>query len=220
MAKNTSTGKEKMTAEEFFEKNQKVIGIAMLTIIVVVGGIFLMRYMKANKNADAQIDIFQAQYYFEQDSLDLALNGDGRNLGFLNIISIYKNTEAANLSNFYAGAIFLKQRDYALAISHLENFSTGEDVIQARAYSLIGDAYMEQGNFSNAASQYEKASDKASDKFFSPTYLMKQSLAHEKMMDYTAAIAPLDEIIEKYFGATEYNEAKKHKARLEGLASR
>ena len=124
MAKNTDSGKVKMTGEEFFEKNQKVIGIAMLAIIVVVGGIFLMRYMKTNKNADAQADIFQAQYYFEQDSLDLALNGDGRSLGFVNIIEIYSNTEAANLSNFYAGAIYLKQRDYASAVSHLEKFTT------------------------------------------------------------------------------------------------
>ena len=220
MAKNTSTGKEKMTGEEFFQKNQKVIGIAMLAIVVVVGGIFLMRYMKTNKNATAQSEIFQAQYYFEQDSLDLALNGDGRSLGFLNIIDIYGSTDAANLSNFYAGAIFLKQRDYSSAISHLENFTTGEDIVQARAYSLLGDAYMEQGNFSNAATQYGRAADKAGDKFFSPTYLMKQSLAHEKMTDYSAAIASLEEIIEKYFGATEYNDAKKHKARLEGLASR
>ena len=220
MANNTDSGKVKMTGEEFFEKNQKVIGIAMLAIIVVVGGIFLMRYMKTNKNADAQADIFQAQYYFEQDSLDLALNGDGRSLGFLNIIDIYGNTEAANLSNFYAGAIFLKQRDYASAVSHLEKFSTSEDIVQARAYSLIGDAYMEQGNFSNAAAQYGKAANATDDKYFSPSYLMKQSLAHEKMTDYSAAIASLEEIIENYFGATEYNEAKKHKARLEGLASR
>jgi len=220
MAKNTSTGKEKMTGEEFVQKYQKVISIALLGIVVVVGGIFLMRYMKTNKNADAQADIFQAQFYFEQDSLDLALNGDGRSLGFLNIIDIYSKTDAANLSNFYAGVIYLKQRDYASAVSHLENFSTNEDIVQARAYSLIGDAYMEQGNFSNAASQYGNASKEADDKFFSPTYLIKQSLAYEKMTDYPAAIASLDKIIDEYYGAAEYSDAKKHKARLEGLASR
>ena len=220
MAKNTSTGKEKLSGEEFVEKNQKVIGIVMLAIIVVVGGIFLKRYLDTNKNADAQNEIFQAQFYFEQDSLDLALNGDGRNLGFLSIIDIYGKTEAANLANFYAGAIFLKQRDFTSALNYLQDFSTDEDLVQARAYSLMGDAYMELGNFSNAASEYGKAVSTADDKFFSPIYLMKQSLAYEKMSDYSAAIASLDKIIEEYHEANELNEAKKHKARLEGLASR
>lgn len=179
-----------------------------------------MRYLKSNKNNDAQAEIFQAQFYFEQDSLDLALNGDGRNLGFLSIIDIYGNTEAANLANFYAGAIYLKQRNYQSAISHLQNFSSTEEIIQSRAYSLLGDAYMDDGNFSNAATEYGKAANTADDKYYSPTYLMKQSLAYEKMVDYTSAIASLDQILDKYFGANEYNEARKQKARLEGLASR
>ncbi len=220
MAKDTSTGKDKIFSEAFVEKNQKVISIVLLGIIVVVGGIFLLRYMKTNKNNDAQREIFQAQFYFEQDSLDLALNGDGRNLGFLNIIDIYKNTEVANLSNFYAGAIYMKQRDYNSALTHLQNFSTTEDILQARAYSLTGDAYMELGNFSNAASEYGKAAERVDDKYFSPTYLMKQSLAYEKMSNYSAAIASLDKILKDYVGANETNDAKKHKARLEGLASR
>jgi hypothetical protein len=43
--------------------------------------------------------MFQAVYYFEADSLDKALNGDGNNLGFLEIIDEYSVTDAANLAN-------------------------------------------------------------------------------------------------------------------------
>ena len=42
--------------------------------------------------------MFQAVYYFEADSLDRGLNGDGNNLGFLDIIDEYGITDAANLS--------------------------------------------------------------------------------------------------------------------------
>ena len=220
MAKNKSTGKEKLSGEEFVEKNQKAISVVLFAVIIIVGGVFFLRYMKNNKNDDAQSEIFQAQYYFEQDSLDLALNGDGRNLGFLSIIDIYGNTEAGNLANFYAGSIYLKLRDYASAVEHLSQFSSDDALVQSRAYALLGDAYMEQGNFSDAAGQYDRAASMADDKYFSPTYLMKESLAHEKMTDYQAAIAALDKIIDNYFGANEYQDAKKHKARLEGLASR
>lgn len=192
--------------------------IAGLVIIVVATAIFLFNYNKTNKNTEAQAEMFQAQYYFEQDSLDLALNGDGRNLGFLSIIDIYGGTDASNLANFYAGTIYLKQQQFDLALDHLQDFSSDENLVQARAYSLTGDAYMEKGNFNDAASEYEKAASTADDKSFSPMYLMKASLAYEKQGDFKAAVKPLDTIIKDHFGASEYTSARKHKARLEGLA--
>lgn len=222
MAKNrneNAADKQKLSGEEFIEKYQKPLGIFALAILVVVAGVMLLRYQKSNKNFDAQAEIFKAQSYFEQDSLDLALNGDGRNLGFLSIIDIYGGTDAGNLANFYAGAILLKQKNYQMAIDHLEDFSSGENIVQARAYALIGDAYMELGQFSDAASNYQRAADTVDDEFFSPGYLMKASLAYEKYDDYNAAIRALDKILNDYYGAAEYTDARKHKARLEGLAS-
>ena len=192
--------------------------IAGLIIIVVATGIFFLNYSKTTKNTEAQAEMFQAQYYFEQDSLDLALNGDGRNLGFLSIIDIYGGTEASNLSNFYAGVIYLKQQQFDLALDHLTDFSSDENLVQARANALTGDAYMENGNFNDAASEYEKAASSADDSSFSPLYLMKASLAYEKQGDFKAAVKPLDTIIKDYFGASEYTSARKQKARLEGLA--
>ncbi|MGW8123390.1 tetratricopeptide repeat protein [Roseivirga echinicomitans] len=189
-----------------------------LVIIVIATAVFFFNYTKSNKNTEAQAEMFQAQFYFEQDSLDLALNGDGRNLGFLSIIDIYGGTDASNLSNFYAGVIYLKEQQFQLALDHLQKFSTSEELIQARAYELTGDAFMELGNFSNAAKEYQKAATTADGDAFSPVYLLKSSLAYEKQGDLKAAVKPLDEIIKNYFGTAEYASARKHKARLEGLA--
>jgi hypothetical protein len=56
--------------------------------------------------------MFQAVRYFESDSLNLALNGDGNNLGFLQIVEDYSGTKAGNLANYYAGVIYLKQGNF------------------------------------------------------------------------------------------------------------
>ncbi len=197
-------------------------GIIGLVVLVGAAVVFFLDYSKDQKNIDAQNEIFQAQYYYEQDNLELGLEGDGRNLGFLDIIDIYSGTEVANLASFYAGASYLKQRNYQMAVNYLSDFSTSEDILQARASKLLGDAYMELGNFSDAASNYEAAANTVDDQYFSPGYLMSASLAHEKSGNLDDAIAALDKIINDYkeADATDMNDARKHKARLEVLAGK
>lgn len=201
--------------ENWFERNPKLlIGIGV-ALIVVVGGFFGYRYYVGTQDAVAQKEMFQAQRYFEADSLNLALNGDGNNLGFIQIIDDYSMTEAANLANFYVGSIYLKQGKYPLAIFHLQDFSASDMLVQARAYSLMGDAYMEQNDFENAAKYYDKAASYKPNKQFTPTYLMKAALAYEKLNENAKAIKAYQTVIDTYWESTEFQNAKKFKAKLE-----
>jgi len=201
--------------ESWFERNPKlVIGIAA-GIMLLVGGFFGYRYYIGNQDGVAQNEMYQAVRYFEADSLNLALNGDGNNLGFLQIIDDYGRTDAGNLANFYTGAIYLKQGKYPLAIFHLEDFSASDLLIQARAYSLMGDAYMEQKDYENAAKYYDKAAGYKPNKEFTPTYLMKAALAYEKLNKNDKAKAVYQIIIDKYWESSELQNARKFKARLE-----
>ena len=229
MAKNTTEEKKSVDNKggNSIESVKKELGpmgfigtIGGIAVIIVVAVIFIINNSKENSNLSAHDELFQAQLYFEADSLDLALNGDGRNLGFLSIIDIYGGTDAANLANYYAGTIFLKQGKFDEAREHLQDFSTSEVLAQARANEMIGDTYLEQGNYTDAANSYEKAADGVDDKFFSPRYLLKAALAHENNGDINSALAAVNKIIDDYFGASDYNEARKQKARLEILANR
>jgi TolA-binding protein len=201
--------------ESWFERNPKlVIGIAA-GIMLLVGGFFGYRYYIGNQDGIAQNEMYQAVRYFEADSLNLALNGDGNNLGFLQIIDDYGRTDAGNLANYYTGAIYLKQGKYPLAIFHLEDFSASDLLVQARAYSLMGDAYMEQKDYENAAKYYDKAAGYKPNKEFTPTYLMKAALAYEKLNKNDKAKAVYQTIIDKYWESSELQNARKFKARLE-----
>lgn len=202
-------------AENWLERNPKVSIALMAVILLLLGGYFGYRYFKDNQEREAQREMFQAVYYFESDSLDLALNGDGNNLGFLDIVDEYSITDAANLANYYAGAAFLKQGKFEVARLYLQDFSSNDLLVQARAYSLIGDTYMEEGNFEQAANYYNKAANYKPNKYFSPAYLMKAALAFEKGNQEDQAIAAYDKIINQYFDTPQFNEARKFKARLE-----
>ena len=216
LLENAEVIQEKLVdVETWLEKNPKTaIGI-VTAILLVVGGFFGYRYYLDNQDGLAQKEMFQAVHYFEADSLNLALNGDGNNLGLLQIIEDYGRTDAGNLANYYTGAIYLKQGKFPLAIFHLEDFSSDDLLVQARAYSLMGDAYMEQKDFENAAKYYSKAAAYKPNKDFTPTYLMKAGLAYEKLNKNDKAIEAYQTIIDKYWESSELQNAKKFKARLE-----
>ena len=216
LLENAEVIQEKLVdVETWLEKNPKTaIGI-VTAILLGVGGFFGYRYYLDNQDGLAQKEMFQAVHYFEADSLNLALNGDGNNLGFLQIIEDYGMTDAGNLANYYTGFIYLKQGKYPLAIFHLEDFSSDDLLVQARAYSLMGDAYMEQKDFENAAKYYSKAASYKPNKEFTPGYLMKAGLAYEKLNQNAKSIEVYQTIIDKYWESPEFQNAKKFKAKLE-----
>lgn len=203
-------------AETWAEKHPKtIIGISVV-IAALLAGYFGFRYYKDTREKEAQQEMFQAIYYFEADSLELALNGDGNHLGFINIIDDYGITDAAKLANYYAGVAYLKQGKFEVARLYLEDFSADDLLVQARAYSLIGDTYMEEQNFEQAAKFYQKAADYKPNKQFTPAYLMKAALAYEKTNQNDKAKEAYDTIIENYWDSPEYQNARKFRARLDG----
>ena len=201
--------------EEFLEKNKKLVFTVGGAIAVIIALYFLYNYWSTNQEQISQNEMFQAVYYFEADSLDRALNGDGNNFGFIDIIEEYPMTEAANIAHYYAGASYLKKGEYISAVDHLNSYSSSDLLIQARAYALIGDANLEMGNNEEAISYYNKAADLNPNEYTTPGYLIKAAVVYELMEDYESAFECYNTIVEKYVNSSEYQTARKHKARLE-----
>ena len=204
-------------SEEFVKKNQNLIFIISGVLVASILVFSFFSYFKENQNFDAQEEMFKAVYYYEQDSLVKALNGDGNNYGFLEIIDEYSLSDAANLSKFYAGSSYLKLGNYNNAINYLSDFSSSDYLIQARAFSLIGDAYVELSDFDNAIYYFQKASDYNPNEFFTPSYLLKLALVHERINDLKSALNCYNKIINDFKGSPEYQTAVKNKSRIEGL---
>jgi TolA-binding protein len=206
--------------EDFLKSNSKILAGILAVAVVLIGGVLFFQYNTQQQNEKAQAEMFQAVYFFEQDSVDFALNGDGINKGFLTIIEDYPRTDAANLSHFYTGSIYLSQKKFEDALTHLEEFSSDDYLVQAKAYSLIGDANLELGKTEEAIAQYTKAARTNENKFMSPKYLAKLAVAQEEAGKVEDAIKTYTEIEEKYYESFEFAAARKHKARLEGLAAK
>lgn len=202
-------------SQDFFEKNKNAILVVLGVLVVAIAGYFLYGVNLEKQNNEAQVELSPAVFYFEKDSLGKALNGDGNlTAGFLGIADEYSGTKAANLANYYAGVSYMRLGEYAKAITHLEEFSSDDELVQARAYSLIGDANVELEAYSKAIAAYKEAIAYKPNKEFTPSYLMKLAFTYEAAGDNAKALDTYAEVITKYPKAQEANDAKKFEAVL------
>ncbi len=204
-------------AKDFWQRNAKTISIALILVIVLGGGWFVYNnYFKKPKEAEAMDKLFKAEDYFRQDSVNLALNGDGQNLGFLKIISKYSGTDAANMANFYAGSCYIKLDQNDKAVEHLKKFSSDAKQIQARAYKLLGDAYGDLGKSSEAVEYYTKSAHHfEADKQASSEALFSAAYAAQHLLNKPDQAVKLYKELKEKYPMTQYGfEADKYLAQL------
>lgn len=207
--------KEVFKVEGFFEKNQKAVLIAGVFVLAVVAGFFGYNYWNKSQEKEAQAALFDAVYSFEADSTAQALKGQGGNEGLISVADNYGSTKAGNLANLYAGIALMKEGKFNDAITRLEKFSANDDVLQPRAYTLIGDSYLELGKNDEAIKYYKKAADYKQNKYATPGYMMKLGNAYQEAKNNGEAVKVYAALIEKYPSAIESVLAKKYKSKLE-----
>ncbi|GAB3230393.1 hypothetical protein GCM10027346_16050 [Hymenobacter seoulensis] len=207
-------------SEDFVRRNKTaLLSLLAVVVLAVVGG-FGYYLWRDSQDTKGQAALVQAVNYWEADSLQKAMKGDGRNPGLERVASEYSGTHAGNLANFYAGAAALKQGQFKQAIDYLEDFTSDDYLVQARAYSLLGDAHLELNQPKEAADFYSKAANYKANEYFSPGYLLKEATARELAKEYTEAVAAYDKILTEYPVSAEANEAKQYKARAEALTGK
>jgi tetratricopeptide (TPR) repeat protein len=204
--------------ERFIEKNQKLLTIIIGAIVIVVLIFFAFkRFYMAPKEQEVKEQMFMAERYFEIDSLNLALNGDGMYPGFIEIIDDYGMTQGANLAEYYAGICYLKMGNYNEAIDHLKSFKGKDHILGPMAKGAIGDAYMELNQPGKAADYYTEAAGLQDNEFTTPLFLMKAGLTYETQKDYKNALGVYEKIKTNYPNTNEGREIDKYISRVKGL---
>ena len=203
--------------EQFLEQNYRSLLTVLAVIVALVGIFWLGRMYIKKRNAEAQSQIYQAERYLEMDSLNLALNGDGNYLGFLDIANDYKFTYTGNLARYCAGICYLHLGQYQEAIDILEKYSKNDKVIGSLAIGATGDAYVELGDLEKGIAKYIEAADFADNSFNTPIFLMKAAEIHELNGDYSGALKIYEKILDEYPESNEGISVEKYIARVKLL---
>jgi len=200
--------------ERFIENNQKMLTIIISVIAVIILGYFgFKKFYVAPRQIEAQEQMFMAEKYFEMDSLNLALLGDGMYPGFLDIIDDYGVTNSANLAKYYTGIIYLNMGDYESAIDYLKSFKGKDQILGPMAKGAIGDAYMELKETDLAAGYYMRAARANDNAFTSPLFYLKAGWAYELLEEYGNALEAYEAIKTDFPKSEEAREIDKYIAR-------
>lgn len=224
MAKqNTKQGDERLEnveealskTELWIEEHQKTLWIILIALLIIAFGIFGITKYKQKRNEKASALIFKAEQYFEKEQYDNALNGDGNNVGFLDIVKQYGSTKTGKLAAYYAGISYLKQGNYNEAINYLKKYTTDDEVLAPMALGAIGDCYLELGDQQNAVSYYNKAASKNANSFTSPMFLVKEGMTYEIMGNYAKALEAYKTLKKNFPMSNEAFEISKNIANME-----
>ncbi len=199
----------------FFENYKKQISYFGIGLVVIISGYFGYNYYLNWLNEEAEVKMLGAVALFEKDSLDKAINGDGKNLGFKAILDDYSGTYSANQAKYYLGIIALKKGQFQEGIEYLESFSKpSNNLISASAYASIAYGYEELNEPLKAAGFYEQAARIIENNQTTPFYLQLAAENYEAAGQNNAALAIYKEILKRFPSSQEKVRAERMAEKL------
>ena len=200
--------------EKFFNENGKLLIGIFAAIVVVCAGVFCWyKFAYQPKVDEAQGQMAIAEQNFRAGNYEVALNGDGNALGFVQILEDY-GTKAGKSIYFYAGICELENGNWEQAIKYLENYSSKDAILAARATACLGDAYVGLEDYGKALGYFEKAAATA-DNMYAATYLLKAGLVAEKLGEDQKALSFYKTIKDQYPQSMEGYDIDKYIGRIE-----
>lgn len=206
-------------AESYVHENKKslsIIGGAILAVVLAYFG--YNQFIVKPQEESAREDMFIAEQYFGQDSVNLAINGDGSYPGFQEIVENYSSAPSGNLAQYYLGMSLLKKGEFENAIEALKNYDAEDDITGALALGGIAGAYLELGKTDDALTYFKKAADWDQNNYSRPLFLMKTAFVYEQKKDYKAAIDIYEQIKKDFPLSTEARDVEKYIGRAQAMS--
>ena len=197
-------------AGKWIEDNSNLISWIVCGIAVVVMGIIAInQYVIKPKALEASNENAKAAAYFQAGDFEKALNGDDAEcIGFAAIADEYHNQQG-ELAALYAGICYFEKGEYEEAAKYLKKFSADDLNIDPAARQLLGDAYVELGEYSKTAKAFESAAESGND-IIAPMSLKKAGIVYLHEGENGKALKAFKAIKENYPSSAEAQDIDKY----------
>ena len=197
-------------AGKWIEDNANLISWIVCGIAVVVMGIIAInQYIIKPKALEASNENAKAVVYFMNGDYDKALKGDDAEcIGFEAIADEYSNQQG-ELAALYAGICYFEKGEYEDAAKYLSKFSADDINIDPAASQLLGDAYVELGEYGKAAKAFEAAA-KSGNEIIAPMSLKKAGIVYLHEGEKSKALKAFQAIKADYPQSNEAQDIDKY----------
>ena len=184
----------------FIEKNFKTLAAAIGGVLaVIIIALVVNQYYIQPKKAEAADNIAVAQQLFIAGNYEQALNGDGTNPGFLQVIDQYGSTPSGNIARLYAGLCYAQTEKYEEAVKFLEDYDLCDDqMVSNAAIAALGNCYAQLGQNEKAASTLLKAAKRANSTTLSPLFYLQAGQIYESLGNKDEALKCYETIKNEY----------------------
>lgn len=202
-------------AEGFLEKNAKTLGYVFGGLILVAVGYFAyLRFYQEPRNQEASQEITQADTYFKQDSMALALNGSaGSYMGYQEISDDFGGTNVGNLAKYKAAIALYQTGDYEGALKKFKSFKAKEQALKAMRQGGIGDCHVQLGDMQKGLEAYEKAVNETNLEVLQNLFTRKAAIVALDLGDFDRGLKTI-EMFEKNYPDTKDPDLLKLAERL------
>ncbi len=199
--------------EEFLKGPGKFVLIGIVGVAVLLGGYFAYNKLVVEPKNEKSVEaLYMAEHQLlDKEDYATAINGDvatGKGLEKL-AKSGYAGGEIAK---YDLGVAYLNNGQYKEAIKALKDVDFDDDMLGTEALGMIGDAYMELGDVSNALTYYTKAYKNRDNILTTPLYMMKAGLCLEISKKYEKAADVYEKLIADYPFSKQKDDAEKYLA--------
>ena len=213
---NPTEGKPRGDAEgleqivTWFRTNQRKLTIAGGAIVVIAAGVWFTVTARERREAFAQRELQAARVSAEAGNLALAANDLSR------LITAYDGTPASEEARLVLGQVRLLSDQPDLAVADLQQFVAAgpRRQFRASAYSLLGAALEQSGNFADAAQAYLQGADGPGYELLLAELLMDAGRAFVLAGDTTAAVSAFQRVLTDFEEPPRAVEARLRLAEL------
>lgn len=200
----------------FVERNWKALVYTVGgALAVVILSLAIHQYYIVPRNAEAADNIAVAEQLFLEGNFEKALNGDGVNAGFLQIVDEFGSTPSGNLARLYAGLCYAHTDKAEEAVKYLEDFDLCDDMmISNAALGALGNCYAQLGENEKAASTLLKAAERADNNTLSPLFYQQAGQIYESLGNKDKAMECYETIKNDYPQSLQSQDVDKFIERL------
>lgn len=200
----------------FVERNLKtlVATIGGVVAIVIICLLTNQYYIQPQKEKAAD-NIAVAQQLFMAGNYEQALNGDGTNAGFLQIIDEFGSTPSGNIARLYAGLCYVQTEKFEDAVKYLEDYDECDDqMVSNAAIAALGNCYAQLGQNEKAASALLKAAKRADGNTLSPLFYLQAGQIYEALGNKAEALKCYETIKNEYPQSIQRQDIDKYIERV------